>query len=148
MARHRLVPISRHEDDRGSIVILDSSTDADFKVRRTYAISQVPEDSVRGGHAHRSLHQILVPVVGRVTVDVYDGEVDETYHLDSPYQGLFLGRMVWRELRNFSSDAVLLVAASADYDQEDYIRDRNKFYDEYIAEVSAATATTATIAVF
>lgn len=139
MTRHRTVPVGLHQDDRGSLVIVDDTTDAELEVRRTYAISGVPAGAVRGGHAHRELRQIITPLVGGLTVSVDDGETEESYRLPDPGQGLFIGRMVWRELRDFTPDAVVLVAASAPYDPDDYIHDRDQFRDEYAAEAVLLT---------
>lgn len=133
MGRHALVPIERHADERGSLRVIDS-TDA-FDVRRVYVLSDVPEGAVRGGHAHREHLGILVPLVGSFTVVVDDGEQESEYVLDDPTRGLFLGRMVWRELRNFSAGAVGLIASSHSYDPDDYIHGRAEFRAEYAAEI-------------
>lgn len=139
MTRHRWVSVERHQDERGSLIVLDDSTDTELTVRRTYTIWGVPEGAIRGGHAHRELHQIIVPVTGGVTVVVDDGENEQTYRLNDPSRGLFLGRMVWRELQDFTSDAMILVGASLPYDPEDYIHGRDRFHDEYAAEVVLLT---------
>ncbi len=131
---HRLVPLQTHEDHRGSLAVLTADEAADFEVRRAYLIHSVPAGAVRGAHAHRELRQVLVPVTGSVDVEVDDGNETATYRLDDPSTGLYLGRMVWRELRNFSPDAVLLVLASDVYRPDDYLHDRARFRDEVAAE--------------
>ena len=54
---------------------------------------------------------------------VEDRQSREEIALDSPVFGAYLPPMIWTTLYKFSSDAVLLVFASAYYDPEDYIRD-------------------------
>src|SRR5690606_15929366 len=106
---HRLVTLPHHNEGHGSLVVIDGSAATDFDVRRAYFVRDVPRGEVRGGHAHRELSQIVVPVAGSFVVSVDDGENTASYTLENPSVGLYLGRMVWRELHNFSADAVALV---------------------------------------
>ena len=132
-SRHHLIPVQRHEDERGSLTVVDSSDV--FDVRRAYVISDVPRGAVRGEHAHREQQGVVIPLVGRFTVVVDDGEQEAEYVLDDPARGLFLGRMVWRELQGFSPGAGGWIVSSAGYDPDDYIHSRDAFRDEYAAEV-------------
>ena len=86
------------------------------------------KDVVRGHHAHKSLEQILFCVHGSCTIHLDDGTETAEILLDKPYEGLYIANNLWREMYDFSEDAVLLVLASELYDESDYIRD----YDEFL----------------
>ena len=113
----------------GNIAVIEEAVGVPFRIRRVYYLYGVPEGAERGGHAHRDLEQLLVAVSGRFDVVLDDGEARRSVPLASPDRGLYLPRMVWRELTGFSSGAVCLVLASEPYDEADYIRD----YDEFAA---------------
>lgn len=116
-----LIDIPRIDDDRGSLCVLERLP---FTVRRVYYIFDVQPGSERGGHAHRTLDRCLVALAGgfRVTLDGTD-----SVRLYRPDRALHVGRMRWLELTDFSPGSVCLVLASAEYDAEDYIRDRSEW---------------------
>ena len=62
-----------------------------------------------------------------------DGLRTEEVLLDKPYEGLYIPNNIWREMYDFSQDAVLMVLASELYDEQDYIRDYQRFM-KYIRE--------------
>ena len=86
---------------------------------------------VRGKHAHKSLEQILICTSGSCKILLDDGKEKEVIELNKPYEGLYISNAIWREMYDFSSDAVLMVLASNYYDESDYIRD----YDEFLKYV-------------
>ena len=87
----------------------------------------------RGFHAHKCLQQILIPIHGTCKIHLDDGTETAEVVLDKPYEGLYISNDVWREMYDFSPDAVLMVLASEFYDEKDYIRDYDKFL-EYIGK--------------
>ena len=89
------------------------------------------EGIVRGQHAHKSLQQILICIHGSVDITLDNGKEKKVIPLDKPYEGLYVSNAMWREMSNFSKDAVLLVLASELYDESDYIRNYDEFL-EYI----------------
>jgi len=89
----------------------------------------VPGGAERGGHAHRTLRQLIIAASGSFDVNLDDGQERRSFHLNRSYSGLYLAPMVWREIENFSGGSVCLVLASAPFDESDYIRD----YDTYCA---------------
>ena len=121
---HRL---TQARDERGSLAALELA-ECPFEPRRIFAVYDVPSESVRGAHAHRSCHQFLVCVAGSVTCSVDDGTLTDEIDLDGPAVGLHIPPMVWGTQWKYTSDAVLLVLASHAYDADDYIRD----YDEFL----------------
>lgn len=98
-----------------------------FPVKRVYYIFHTKEGVNRGGHAHRRLRQLVVAVTGSCEFILDNGIKRETLKLDSPTKGLVIGPMIWREMQNFSQDCVLVVIASENYDESDYIRDYEDF---------------------
>jgi len=127
-------PILTRSDARGHLGALQEGDEGvDFEVRRIYYLYGVPEGQRRGAHGHRALEQIMIAISGSVDVIVDDGEERRRFRLDSPREGLRVPRMHWRELENFSPDAVCLVLASELHDEADYIWD----YDAFVAVAKA-----------
>ena len=116
-------------DDRGSLVAIEAMRDVPFPIARVYYIFGTKSGVDRGFHAHRDLRQWAVCVSGSCVMDLDDGAARETFVLDRPDVALEIGPMIWREMSDFSPDAVLLVLASKHYDDSDYIRD----YDVFVA---------------
>ena len=116
-------------DMRGGLIALESLTEnVPFEVRRVYYIFDTTTGTIRGKHAHIDLRQVLICVSGACTIEceLPDGTVSE-YRLDWPNRGLLIEGLVWRSMRDFSKDAVLLVLASEHYNESDYIRDYSSF---------------------
>lgn len=120
-----------HGDDRGQLVALEEKNDIPFKIKRVYYIYDTKEGVRRGFHAHKSLEQILICVSGSCKIHLDDGKETAEVELSSPNDGLYISNAVWREMYDFSPDAVLLVLASELYDERDYIRN----YDDFIKYV-------------
>lgn len=114
---------------QGNLTVVESDETVPFPIERVYYLYDVPTGAVRGGHAHRALQQLLVPLSGSFDVLLDDGTEKRSVHLNRPSVGLLLTPMIWRELVNFSSGSVCMVLASAHYDESDYFRE----YDEFIA---------------
>lgn len=124
-----LYDFTPHGDDRGQLVALEEYREIPFAIRRVYYMYHTAPEAVRGKHAHRSLRQVLVCVHGSCKVLLDDGRERQTVTLDKPWQGLEIANVVWREMFDFSPDAVLMVLASAPYDESDYIRDYREFQE-------------------
>lgn len=116
-----------HNDVRGNLVAIEEEKDIPFQIKRIYYIYNVMEGAVRGLHAHKSLKQLLICIHGNCKVLLDDGKEKITVELDNPNLGLYISNAIWREMSDFSSDAVLLVLASEHYDENDYIRDYKEF---------------------
>ncbi len=119
----------QHGDDRGQLVALEEYQDIPFQIRRVYYMYDTKEDVRRGFHAHKSLEQILVCIHGSCKILLDSGWEKKIVSLEKPYEGLYISNDMWREMFDFSPDAVLLVLASDYYREEDYIRS----YDEFLA---------------
>ena len=118
-------------DERGSLLAIEGGRQAPFEIARAYCLIETRADVVRGLHAHKNLRQLAVAVSGACTMILDDGRRREEVRLDRPTRGVLMGPMVWREMRDFTADCVLLVLADSVYDEQDYIRD----YDAFLREV-------------
>lgn len=121
----------QHGDERGQLVALEEFKDIPFKIKRIYYMYDTKEGVRRGFHAHKSLEQILICIHGSCRILLDNGREKETVFLNQPYEGLYISNDIWREMYDFSPDAVLLVLASELYDESDYIRN----YDDFIKEI-------------
>jgi dTDP-4-dehydrorhamnose 3,5-epimerase-like enzyme len=124
-----LVDVPLLSDSLGSIGVVEGQDLLPFRVKRFYFIHGVPAGAVRGSHAHRLLHQLVVAVSGSVNVELDDGTTVERFALTSPGIGLRIPPGYWRTLTDFTPGSVVAVLASHEYDESDYIRD----YDDFVS---------------
>jgi acetyltransferase-like isoleucine patch superfamily enzyme/dTDP-4-dehydrorhamnose 3,5-epimerase-like enzyme len=120
-------------DIRGTLSFGQYETHLPFPPRRYFVVYDVPGKEVRGEHAHRALHQVLVCVRGSLSVMLDDGERRDEVLLDGPHVGLYVPPMTWTSQYRYSADAMLLVLASDVYDAADYIRS----YDEFLESLAS-----------
>lgn len=120
-------PLRGAEDNRGYLVAVEGGKEIPFDIKRVYYIFGTKPRVTRGEHAHKTLRQILIAVSGQCRLVLDDGKEKTEVWLSRPEQGLFVDRMVWREMTDFSSDCVLLVLADQQYDADDYIRNYKVF---------------------
>ena len=125
----RIIQFPKISDPRGNLTFVESQKHIPFAIKRVYYLYDVPGGESRGGHAHKSLQQVIIAMSGSFDVLLDDGIKKKTVSLNRSYMGLFVPTMIWRELVNFSSGSVCLVLASEYYEKDDYYRD----YDEFIA---------------
>jgi hypothetical protein len=124
-----IVDLPRVNDPRGNLTFVEAKDTIPFAIERVYYLYDVPGGESRGGHAHRELEQFVIAAAGSFEVLVDDGTHTERFFLNRSYYGLYIPRMVWREIDEFSSGSVCLVMASHHYDEADYYRE----YDEFLA---------------
>ena len=118
-------------DPRGDLTFIEGGNHVPFEIKRIYYVYNVPVDSLRGGHAHRDLEQVVFALSGSFRMTVDDGRKQQEYYLRNPRKGIYMSRLVWREMDRFSQGAVCMVLASHAFDETDYLRD----YDEFLAVV-------------
>ena len=116
-----------HGDNRGQLVAIEQQKDIPFEIKRVYYMYETGEGIRRGYHAHKNLEQILICIHGSCKVLLDNGTEKEIVLLDKPNEGLYVSNNMWREMFDFSSDAVLMVLASELYDESDYIRNYEDF---------------------
>ena len=128
-ARVQELRFSMHGDARGQLIAVEGMSECvPFEVRRVYYIFDTTPGTVRGNHAHKELRQVLICLSGACTIscEMPDGSRSE-HRLDWPDRALLIEGLVWRQMKDFSKDAVLLVLASEHYAEDDYIRDYDAF---------------------
>lgn len=113
----------------GNITPVQNNIEVPFDIQRVYYLYDLPGGADRGGHAHKSLQQLIIAASGSFDITLDDGEYKRVFSLNRPNVGLFLCPGIWRDISNFSSGAICLVLASLKYDENDYIRQ----YDDFIA---------------
>lgn len=123
----KLINLPKISDPRGNLSFIEGGQHIPFDIKRVYYLYDVPEGSERGSHAHKNLHQFIVAMSGSFDVVLDDGKEKKHFHLNRSNCGLYVCPMMWRDLADFSSDAVCMVLASEHYDEADYIRDYSEF---------------------
>jgi len=118
----RTIQLPKIVDDRGNLTFVETRH-IDFPIRRVYWIYDVPGGEYRGGHAYRTLHELVIAASGSFDVELDDSMKKRVVQLNRSYHGLYVAPMTWRQFKNFSTNSVCLVLASAPYDESDYIRD-------------------------
>lgn len=129
----KLMKLKKVSDPRGNLTFIESEMDIDFDIKRIYYIYDVPSGEYRGAHAHRNLEQLMIALSGSFDVTIDDGKSRKVITLNNPAIGLYVTKMIWREMNNFSAGSVCLVLASDHYNESDYIRN----YDEFLKMIEA-----------
>ncbi len=123
----RIINLPKILDDRGNLTFIEGGKHIPFKISRTYWIYDVPGGEIRGGHAYKTLHEFIIAISGSFDVVLDDGKEKKVYSLNRSYYGLYVPNMIWRQLENFSTNALCLILASNDYLYEDYVYDYHNF---------------------
>lgn len=122
-----LINLPQIHDPRGDLTFIEGGQHVPFQIARVYYLYNVPVDSERGGHAHRELEQIVFALSGSFRMKIDDGTTTSEFLLRDPRKGLYINKLVWREMDAFSQGAVCMVLASHRYDEADYFRDYDDF---------------------
>lgn len=129
----QLIEFQQKGDSRGQMVIVEGKREIPFHIKRVFYIYGSDESVIRGQHANKNSEFVLINVAGNSKVKVKDGLGNEKiFSLDKPHMGIYLPKMIWKEMYDFSRDSVLLCLASELYDPEEYIRD----YADYVRIVN------------
>ena len=127
----RLLDFKDLGDERGKLVVIEGEKDIPFEIKRVFYIYGSDSKVVRGQHANKESEFVLVNVAGKSKVRVTDGIDEHIVELSKPMQAIYIPKMVWKDMYDFSNDSVLLVLASSHYNAAEYIRD----YDEFVKEI-------------
>ena len=132
--QYKLIEFVDLGDERGNLVVIEGEgRDIPFDIKRVFYIYGSDNEVVRGQHANRETEFLLVNVSGISKVKVDNGKETEVIELNKPRMGLYLSRMLWKDMYDFSPDSVLLVLASRHYDSSEYIRN----YEDYLVELES-----------
>lgn len=126
--KYLVIQFAELGDERGKMVVIEGGRAIPFDIKRVFYIYGADLTAVRGRHANRESEFVLINVAGKSKVRVTDGTEEVIVALNTPMMGVYISKMIWKEMYDFSSDSVLLVLASTHYDDGEYIRD----YEEYL----------------
>lgn len=127
--KYKLIDLHVNGDERGKLVAIEQGVNCPFEVKRAFYIFGVKGASRRGCHANRNSEFLFVVLKGSCHIEFSDGNKTNNIFLDSPKKALWLGKMTWKEMFDFSEDAVLLVLSNEKYDENEYIRDYQEFLE-------------------
>lgn len=116
-------------DERGKLVVIEGNQAIPFEIKRVFYIYDSDSTVVRGQHANRESEFVLINVAGQSKVRITDGKEELIVELNKPMMGVYIPKMIWKDMYDFSSDSVLLVLASTHYDDGEYIRDYNEYLE-------------------
>jgi dTDP-4-dehydrorhamnose 3,5-epimerase-like enzyme len=122
------ISIPTFSNPLGSLGVVEGEAEFPFPIKRVYFLHSIPEGAVRGSHAHKNLHQLIIALSGSLTVTLDDGLTPRQFELETAEEALTVPPGYWRTLTNFSQGATALVLASEEFTPSDYIRD----YDEFV----------------
>ena len=123
----KLIQLPKFLDERGNLSFFENENQIPFSIKRSYWIYDVPGGEMRGGHAYKSLQEFIVALSGSFDVVLDDGRDRKTFSLNRSYYGLYIPRLIWRQLENFSTNALALIVSDQVYSAEDYIYDYEEF---------------------
>ena len=123
----KLIELPKIQDPRGNLTFIESSNHIPFEIKRSYWIYDVPGNTIRGGHAFKEQEEFIVALSGSFDVVLDNGIEKQVFHLNRSYYGLFVPKMIWRSMENFSTNSLALVLASTRYDRNDYIYNYDDF---------------------
>jgi len=127
MKEIKLVELPKIPDYRGNLSFIEENNHIPFKISRVYWIYDVPGGESRGSHAFRNSEEFIIALSGSFDVNLHIGREEKKFSMNRSYYGLFVPRMTWRTIDNFSTNSLALILSSSRYDENDYIRDFDEF---------------------
>ncbi|WP_262148675.1 sugar 3,4-ketoisomerase [Chryseobacterium foetidum] len=123
----KIIQLPKILDKRGNLSFFEFPGQLPFEIARTYWIYDVPGGEVRGSHAFREQQEFIVALSGSFDIVLNDGETEQKFSLNRSYDGLYIPKMYWRRLENFSTNSLALIVSDKKYDEGDYIRNFEQF---------------------
>ena len=130
MQQPKIINLPKILDQRGNLSFFQNEDHLPFSIKRVYWIYDVPGGETRGGHAYREMQEFIIALSGSFDVVLFDGKEEVKYTLNRSYYGLYIPKMLWRRMENFSTNALAFVASDSFYDEQEYIRDMDIFINE------------------
>lgn len=132
MNKCKLINLKKISDGRGNLTPIEENKDIPFDIKRIYYLYNIAENKIRGEHAHKNLQQLILCLNGSFDIIIDNGYSIEKFILNDPSVGLYVPKMHWRILENFSKESICLVLASDEYNEDDYYRS----YDEFLSNIN------------
>lgn len=123
----RVIDLPHKQDERGGLSFIEGRVQIPFAIERIFYMYDIPQNQIRGAHAHRELQQFLICAHGSFTVEVDDGKSKMEFKINRPSQGIYIPAGIWTVVKNLSVGAVCLVLASQRFNEADYVRDYQAF---------------------
>ncbi|MBE7438805.1 MAG: FdtA/QdtA family cupin domain-containing protein [Spirochaetales bacterium] len=124
-----LTELPLFRDERGSLSFAQTPDHVPFPIKRVFWLYEADGTTIRGQHAHRTLHQFLVAVSGSVSIDLSDGHKTAQFTLSQGHKGLYIPPLTWTSLSDFTTNVIIIAFASETYDASDYIHDYLEFQE-------------------
>ena len=99
------ITLQKFTDSRGSLTFVENNELIPFTINRVYYLYDIPNGALRGAHSHKNLEQLMIAISGKFDVTVDDGFNKHTYELNNPSTGLYIPKLIWRDMLNFSKNA-------------------------------------------
>jgi len=130
MDKAHIINLPKILDERGNLSFFQNESHLPFSIQRVYWIYDVPGGEIRGGHAYREMQEFIIALSGSFDVVLFDGKEEKKFTLNRSYYGLYIPKMIWRSMENFSTNALAFVASDSFYNEKEYIRDKDMFINE------------------
>lgn len=127
MSKPHIIDFPKIIDERGNLSYFESNSKIPFEIKRAYWIYDVPGGEIRGEHAYRELEEVIIALSGSFDVILNDGAREYKFTLNRSYLGLYIPKLMWRRIENFSTNSLALIVSNNVYNPEDYIRDYKEF---------------------
>lgn len=122
-----IINLPKIYDKRGNLSFFEYPNQLPFKIERTYWVYDVPGGETRGSHAFKEQQEFIIALSGSFDVIIHDGKEEHRFSLNRSYYGLYIPKMYWRKLENFSTNSLALIVSDKKYNEEDYIRNFEEF---------------------
>jgi len=123
----KLIELPKIYDKRGNLSFFEHPNQLPFEIKRTYWIYDVPGGEMRGSHAFKEQQEFIIALSGSFDVVINNGEEEQRFSLNRSYYGLYIPKMYWRRLENFSTNSLALIVSDKPYNENDYIRNFEEF---------------------
>lgn len=127
MLSEQIIQLPKVQDVRGNLSFIEENVHIPFEIQRCFWIYDVPGGAERGGHAYKNNQEFIVALSGSFDVMLDNGRERKIYSLNRSYNGLYVPNGIWREMCNFSTNALAVVLSSTKYDKNDYVYDYQTF---------------------
>lgn len=122
----KLFKFNRNTDGRGSLTSIEGINDIPIEIKRVFYLTDITKD--RGGHAHIDTDQVIISINGEFNISIFDGLNYYKRKMSNPYEGIYIPRKLFVDMKEFSSDCVCLVLANTIYNMNKSFRS----VDEYL----------------